>query len=92
MADDPMQLLADHLGAVELLACPVCDTTTPASRLGHPALCRRCTEAELGLGTAENAARIARGWTVARWQRENLPELEWLPVLSWRQRRARRRS
>lgn len=62
-----LDLLARELGARRIGRCPSC-----AGRVDwptHPAgtLCLRCTEAELGISAAENAARIGAELTIRQW-------------------------
>lgn len=43
--------------------CPTCARLTPPSVYGRPALCRRCTEDEIGEYADELVARVSRGMT-----------------------------
>lgn len=86
--DDAMQLLADHLGAVELLPCSGCDTMTARNHRGHRQLCLRCTQRELGISWQSNAARINNRRALRSWIDAEVPERDWLPRYSRSRRRA----
>lgn len=52
-----------------LARCPVCTVVTELAPGGHPRLCRRCTEAEIGETSHDLGLRIERGQSLATFRR-----------------------
>lgn len=65
MARDFDSALTILRAAFRIGQCPACAADTATSNDGHPRLCLRCTEREIGISARENSARIECGMTVA---------------------------